>query len=404
MRKLWMGLFSVLLTGGMALSFVSCGSKKSSPTSPSGPTGTPVLYLYASNTTAATNYQNLLNANGYNCTTATLANATNDSLATLAAYSVILVSDDAQAITALANTTLATNIFNSNKPVIGIGKAGSYFFDEVGVTSIGYINSGTTSGTEVTALNTADTLWTSPNTISPTTAAVLYSSASSYYSPYYTGTPAAGTVLEAFDPGSANYYPIANFFTGTTTYFVWGYQTDPSGMTATGKSLFINLMKKAQAEPKRLINYTETSGGGSSISDGLDIVSYPGTSLASIVLWISTNTAGSFTYNLVAFDDCFTGTSLGNATSATVVQDGTPADNQPVTFSFASNPAVPKGDAVAMILTQASGPSAPSYFSVTGNFGGLTGSAIGVNDLSGNGGCLSTLKTNGYAILLNGNP
>ena len=404
MRKFCMGLFSVLLMGGLALSFVSCGSKKSSPTSPSGPTGTPVLYVYGSNTTAATNYQNLLNANGYNCTTATLANATNDSLATLSNYSVILIGDDAEPITALANTTLATNIYNSGKPVIGIGLGGSYFFNEIGITAIGYSSIAYFSGTDVSATNTSDVLWSSPNVIAPTTSAVLYGTTSSYYAPYYTGTPPAGTVLLADDPSYAGAYPLASFFTGTTTYFTWGYQSDPSSMTPNGKNLFINLLNKAKAEPKTLVSYPETTGGGSFITDGMDIVSYPGTSLASVVLWISSDTAGTYTFNLTAFEGCYGGTNLGTATSGSVVLTSNTTSNVPVTFTYAVNPAVTKGDAVDFLLAQNSGPSATDYFSISGNFGSLTAATSGVNDLSATSGCSPTIHNDGYAVLVAGNP
>ena len=154
-----------------------------------------------------------------------------------------------------------------------------------------------------------------------------------------------------------------------------------------------------------LINYPSTTGGGNYIGDGLDITSYPGTSLSSIVLWISSGAGSStvYTFTLAATDSCYGGTAIGTATSGSVTLDGNDTDNLPVTFSFSGNPSVTKTHAVALDLAQATGPIGTTYFSTSGNFGGLTGAAIGVNDLNDMTPCLSTVRYNGFAILVYGN-
>lgn len=153
-----------------------------------------------------------------------------------------------------------------------------------------------------------------------------------------------------------------------------------------------------------LINYPLLTPGGDGVGVGLDITSYPGSSLQSIVLYISANTAANYTYSLTAYDTCFNGTVIGGPVdSGTVTQDGNASDNVAVTFVFPGNPPVNYGDAVGLALAQTSGPSY-CYVGVFGNYGGLTGSAIGVNELASSDYCLSSVIRNGYAIQVYGNP
>jgi hypothetical protein len=261
----------------------------------------------------------------------------------------------------------------------------------------------------VSAVSTTDSLWSNPNVISTSGSVSLYTSASSEWGPYYTALPGGETLLEAQAadssvPSPNHYYSLARYYTGSAVYFDWGFRTDPSGMTTTGKDLFLNVMKTVQIKSEQLINYPETGASGNLISDGLDIVTYPGTSLTSIVLWISAGTAGTCTYSLEADDSCFGGTLIGTATSGPVTQDGNSSHNLAVTFTYAGNPTVTKGDAVALSLSQASGAILTNYFSITGNYGTLTGTAIGVDDLNDRTPCLSTLRNYGYSILVYGNP
>jgi len=153
-----------------------------------------------------------------------------------------------------------------------------------------------------------------------------------------------------------------------------------------------------------LINYPVLSPGGDGIGVGLDITSYPGSSLYSVVLYISANNAGNYTYSLTAYDTCFNGALIGGPVdSGTVTQDGNASDNLPVTFLFPGNPQVNYGDAVGLALAQTSGPSYCNIC-ILGNYGGLTGSAIGVNELASKDACLSSVIRNGYAVQVYGNP
>jgi hypothetical protein len=405
MRKLWMGLLSVLLIGGLGLSFVSCGSKKAAPTTPSsaGPSGPAVLYIYGSNTTAAGNYQSLLNGNGYNVTTMTLSNAIN---ATLANYSLFIFSDDSQAVTAMAYDTLVTNIFDSGKPVVGIGAGGGGYFQQVGVTSIGSTNLYAFPSISVTAVNQTSNFWYSPNAIPPTGNLALYSSSVSCLAPYFASTPVSGTILVGQAIGSyVGYYPLALCYSGTAAYFFWGFEGDPSGMTVTGKNLFLNAMKNVQAAPPLLINYTDFPGtiSTTSIPAGFDITPYPGTSLNSIVMWVYGSAAGSYSFGLTAYSGCFNGTILGTTFTPPVTLNG--STRMPVTFTFSGDPAITFGSTVAFALSQSTGPlGSTSSYSNAGNTPGLSGSAILNNELNNTGCPLSVNSFNGFSLLVTGTP
>ncbi|HTC21457.1 MAG TPA: hypothetical protein VK859_11455, partial [bacterium] len=161
----------------------------------------------------------------------------------------------------------------------------------------------------------------------------------------------------------------------------------------------------SRAQSTLLINYPETAGGGDNIVDGLNITSFPGSSLSSVVLWISDNVAENASFQLQAYDKCFPtdgGTLVGTATSAVETMSGNNNANLPVTFTFGGNPAITPGDGVGFELTKITG-TGGCFFSLTGNFGGLTGAEIGVNDLS-NDTCVGAPRVYGYACLVYGNP
>ncbi len=232
-----LALVSVL--SGASFFTLGCPSKSpSSPSSSSGPTS--VLYLYGSDTTAAGNFQTLLDANGYGVTAIAVASV--GSL-NYGAFGVIIISDDSASSSPWGNTTLVNAIKSSNKPVLGLDSGGAYFFDTAGATEIGWNNAEGSSGTSVNAVSPSNSIWSNPNAITTSGSIALYSATSSLHQQDYGGAPAAGTTLVGQNPSATSYYPLASYYTGSTVYFLWGFQTDPSGMTTAGKNLFINVMK-----------------------------------------------------------------------------------------------------------------------------------------------------------------
>jgi hypothetical protein len=253
MKKLFYGAAALALLIGFTSVFVSCGSS-SSPSSPSATatptpvpaTPTPVVFIYGNSGSAviAGNFQTFLNANNYAVTTVTIAGAAALSMGN---YAVIIISDDSDTSTASwGNTTLVNAIKTSAKPVLGLGDGGAYFFLTAGAgagcTAIGELNTATGTGTSVNPANTSNSLWTTPNSVSTTAGLALYTSGTSNLEEYYPSTPPTGTTLFAADTTSTNYYPLASYTASGLTYFLWGFENDPTTMTTAGKNLFLNVM------------------------------------------------------------------------------------------------------------------------------------------------------------------
>ena len=400
LRQVLFGLLCLLSSVNLS----SCGSSSNpAAASSSGPSGPAVLYILNNDTTSSGNFQSFLNGHGYNCKVVTYSAAVSE---TMANYSIILIGQDTYSGGSwLGSAGLVNLIKNSNKPVVGIGYGGANFFDAAGYSGIVALAS--TSGDPVSLVNgsidVANAYWQTPNAVTSSANVTLYSTGISCIEWHYSSAPAHCKLLGA-EPANAGNYSLLDEDTGHTVYFEWGYTYDPTVMTSTGQNLFLNVMSHIQVYPPLLINYPTAGTGGNGFSDGLDIVTYPGTTLSSIVLWISSNTAGAYTYTLTAHDSCFAGTLIGNSTSPSVTQDGNVNHNMPVTFTFAGSPAVTLGHTVAMDLVEASGPAGSNFFCTAGNYSGLTNSSIGVNDLTDTTGCVSSVRTYGFAILVYGNP
>jgi hypothetical protein len=394
--------FVPLVLLGSLLAGCPGSNSPASPASP-GPSGTAVLYIMDNDTTSSGNYQSFLNANGYNVKVVTYANAPSE---TMTNYKVIIIGQETYNSSAwLGSGALVTQIKSSHVPVLGNGKGGTTFFDAAGVPGLGWAAAdGGGGGVSLClgSINSASAYWRSPNNVTSTSAVTLYNQALSSIEFNYGSAP-PGTSLVGYDP-TRGHYSLLYGNSGNATYFEWGYTYDPTFMTTDGKNLLLNVMQNIQTYPANLIDYPNVGTGGNNIADGLDIVAYPGISLSRVVLWISSNTAGTFAFSLGAADSCFGGTTIGLVASGPVTLDGNPGHNQPVTFTYVANPAVTLGNSVALSLAQATGPAATCYFSTLGDYNGLTGSSIGVNDLNNTTPCLSTLRGNGYAILVFGNP
>jgi hypothetical protein len=128
------------------------------------------------------------------------------------------------------------------------GDGETYFFltagNGAGYTAIGELNSSTNPNiTSVNPQNTGSSLWTTPSSVSTASGLALYASSVSYLNEYYPSTPPTGTTLYGQNSSSANYYPLASYTASGLTYFLWGYEGDPTLMTTAGQKLFINVMK-----------------------------------------------------------------------------------------------------------------------------------------------------------------
>lgn len=101
--------------------------------------------------------------------------------------------------------------------------------------------------------------------------------------------------------------------------------------------------------------YTDPFGGGGGdlISRGFYFSNFPSSSLGTVTLGYSANTAGSYTIQLTATLDAYNGTVLGVQTVTANIATSTTS----VTFNF-NNVAVPTGHTVAFSQQQISGSGA----------------------------------------------
>jgi hypothetical protein len=133
------------------------------------------------------------------------------------------------------------------------------------------------------------------------------------------------------------------------------------------------------------------SDGISGSSTGFYIQPYPGSSLSSVILWI---TGPSASVTLSASDTTTNSPAAIGTVSTGYVQNGT---YSPVTFTFNGNPGVTKGDKICFILSS----------SATANADGLCpqGSTAGnVNIIATTGStCSANSGYSGPAIALFGN-
>jgi hypothetical protein len=130
-------------------------------------------------------------------------------------------------------------------------------------------------------------------------------------------------------------------------------------------------------------------------SYGFYIQPYPGSSLSSVILWMTVNQTGSYNYNMSATDTS-NGHSVGNAATGAV---SIPADSSyhPVTFTFGGNPGVNKGDQIYFTVGNQSVPS--------GSYSGFyeQSYAAGNTNVVATGGNVNDPLGTGVAIAVYGN-
>ena len=150
-----------------------------------------------------------------------------------------------------------------------------------------------------------------------------------------------------------------------------------------------------------LYNYPQSgTAGGDNNSRGFYITSYPGKTLSKITLWLSATTgyAGSYTIILTATNGSYSGTSIGSTTTTATLP--VYSTEIPVDFDF-GNISVSPGTTVAFTLS-VSGTNTTCFFDVLGNYGSLTGSAIGVVETVGTTPPLDSINRYGISIIVYG--
>jgi hypothetical protein len=126
-----------------------------------------------------------------------------------------------------------------NKPIIGIGKGGSLFFEARNLY-IGYGNCWTSSAgnTSIHVENTSNRIWTTPNSISipGSQNLMVYDNNSPFQATYLPG-PISGIVTLGSQVDDTEHFPI---IMQNSKYLLWGFVNGPSNMSGKGKKVFLN--------------------------------------------------------------------------------------------------------------------------------------------------------------------
>lgn len=133
----------------------------------------------------------------------------------------------------------ANTIAGYNRPVIGLSRGGSLFFQAIGLT-INWGQSWVGSGNQVVAENPGAPYWTNPNNVGlPVDNVVsLYDSNSGYVSVYLPG-PIAGISPIARQVDDAEHYPLIQ---EGSRFILWGFDDGPADMSNKGRRTFLNIL------------------------------------------------------------------------------------------------------------------------------------------------------------------
>jgi hypothetical protein len=173
------------------------------------------------------------------------------------------------------------------------------------------------------------------------------------------GTPTSGIATIGDDLRIL--YTPATGFTGSDSF---PYTiSDGNGGTATA-SVVITVDPGTAAASTALIDCSVAApSGGDLLERGFYVPSYPGANLRRVDLWLSADTAGSYTFDLTARAATYDGTVLA-ATQQTVDLNGDILKNTLTTFDFTDGdfaPGVTPGTLVTFSITKVGGPGTVFY-------------------------------------------
>ena len=198
-------------------------------------------YIYNTDLTLAQQYKQLLDPDGFalDFVSMSMILAVN-----FDPYKLILIGPDTGSGSSWGDAagTQAQKLEDTNISIVGLGRGGSAFFDELGYP-IGWGQGWVGSGRDVYASNTDDSVWNDPNDISiPGSRIVqLYNSDSSFVAIYYPD-PIAGIIGIGRQSNNATHYQIIE---KDVQRILWGFDAGPQAMTSTGKQVFVNTARSA---------------------------------------------------------------------------------------------------------------------------------------------------------------
>lgn len=195
------------------------------------PTG--LAYIYLDNSTAADSYKAFLDSNDYSVSLIPMQNV---NITDFSIYDIIIIGLDT-AVTSNLWQSNTSQIIASGKPILGLYTGGGYFIDALG--GPGYLYSAFASVLTIGIDTPAHSIFTTPNTI-PTTPTLTLSSVSILN--LLNSSAPTGTHLYGYFLPSPNYYPIYEWTNGSIQILQFGFNAWPTNLTATGKSLLLNMV------------------------------------------------------------------------------------------------------------------------------------------------------------------
>lgn len=202
-----------------------------------------VAYIFSSDNGKANDYKSFLQSQGYIVDLIPIANVLSTNFTT---YKAILIAPETGNASDYQNNpwgdsaeVQANTVAAYNKPIIGLGRGGSLFFQAIGL----FINWGQSwvgSTNEIYVVNPSATFWNTPHSVAiPGDQIIkLYDNPSGFVAVYLPG-PIAGVVTVGRQSNDADHYPL---IAEGLRFFLWGFDDGPSNMSNKGQRAFLNIL------------------------------------------------------------------------------------------------------------------------------------------------------------------
>lgn len=230
-KRIFWGFLVIITILLMAFSLTGCGGGGNSPSGDGNKTTSKkIAYIYT--TSDGTIPAALTSMTSYQITGITMSQVdTTD----FTSFDLIIIGPKTNTGSSWDTGSQATTIYNANKPIIGMGDGGSNFFKAMGQphfnNTMGYHTN------DLTVVNTADVIWSTPNSINIDTTG------------HVNVTVQSGGIVTELNPNSisssvtifakdnkTDYYLIAK----EGRYLFWGPNDGADELTSDGKKLFVN--------------------------------------------------------------------------------------------------------------------------------------------------------------------
>jgi hypothetical protein len=198
-----------------------------------------VVYFHLTGTDEAGDYEELLQANGFEVERLPLDAIS--SVEDFGEYRAIVLGPDTGNEEVWGDTQGAqvSTLIGTGLPILGLGDGGAAFFRRANL-AIGWNNASRGEGTDIVVADPANSGWSTPYQISipDNRVLTLYSQNSSFVA-INVQVPPADVVLIAHTTDNNNQFPIIR---QGEDYLLWGFSRGPGDMTTTGQQAFVNIL------------------------------------------------------------------------------------------------------------------------------------------------------------------